>query len=125
MLQWVIASLKASAIQLMASQSLGQWTESLPALRQSNPDLRYTNLAQRGLLVGEIREQQLETALRCQARSCQCCCGGQRYHDRAVCRDSWEEAFQTLYEVLTQTGAVVFASNVPEILNLQTLKEPL
>ena len=43
---------------------LGAVDRIAAALKQSNPDLRYTNLAQRGLVVTEIREQQLDTALR-------------------------------------------------------------
>ena len=43
---------------------LGAMDRIAAALRQTNPNLRYTNLAKRGLVVSEIREQQLETALR-------------------------------------------------------------
>jgi lysophospholipase L1-like esterase len=41
---------------------IGAMDRVAAGFRQANPDLQFTNLAKSGLLVSEIREQQLETA---------------------------------------------------------------
>ena len=102
---------------------LGAMDRVAAALRQSNSDLRYTNLAQRGLLVGEIREQQLETALHLKPDLVSVVAGANDIMTGRFSATRWEQEFRTLYEVLTQTGAVIFAANVPEFPILRTLKE--
>lgn len=95
------------------------------ALRQSNPDLRFTNLAQHGLGVGEIREQQLEPALRLESDIASIVGGANDIMTGRFDVTRWEEAFRTLYQALTQAGAVVISANIPEFAILRTLKEPL
>jgi len=104
---------------------LGAMDRIAAALRQANPDLRYTNLAKRGLLVGEIREQQLEAALRLKPDFVSVAAGANDIMTGRFSATHWEEEFETLYEVPTQTGAVVIAANVPEFPVLRTLQEPL
>ena len=94
-------------------------------LRQSSPDLRYTNLAQRGLVVSEIREQQLETALRLKPDLVSVVAGANDIMTGRFDATRWAEEFQRLYEALTQAGAAVIAANLPEFPVLRTLKEPL
>ena len=95
------------------------------ALRQANPDLRYTNLARRGLLVSEIREQQLETALRLKPDFVSVVAGANDIMTGRFDATRWEEEFGILYAALAQTGAAVIAVNLPEFPVLQTLQEPL
>ena len=104
---------------------LGAVDRIAAVLRQSNPDLRYTNLAQRGLVVTEIREQQLEKALALKPDLISVVAGANDIMTGRFNADRWEEEFQIVYEALTQAGATVIAANIPEFLVLRTLKEPL
>jgi lysophospholipase L1-like esterase len=104
---------------------LGAVDRLAAALRQSNPDLRYTNLAQRGLVVTEIREQQLETTLRLEPDLVSVVAGANDIMTGRFSADRWEEEFRTLYVALTQIGATVIAANLPAFPILRTLKEPL
>ncbi len=104
---------------------LGAVDRLAAALRQSNPDLRYTNLAQRGLMVTEIRKQQLETALDLKPDLVSIVAGANDIMTGRFSAARWEEEFRTLYEALTQAGAAVIAGNLPEFPILRTLKEPL
>jgi lysophospholipase L1-like esterase len=104
---------------------LGAVDRLAAALRQSNPDLRYTNLAQRGLVVTEIREQQLETTLRLEPDLVSVVAGANDIMTGRFSADRWEEEFRTLYVALTQAGATVIAANLPAFPILRTLKEPL
>jgi lysophospholipase L1-like esterase len=80
------------------------------------------------MVVSEIREQQLDTALRLDPDLVSVVAGandimtGRFSADR---RDRWEKEFRILYEALTQAGATVIAANVPEFPVLRTLNEPL
>jgi lysophospholipase L1-like esterase len=104
---------------------LGAVDRIAAALKQSNPDLRYTNLAQRGLVVSEIREQQLETALRLKPDVVCVVAGANDIMTGRFSADRWETEFRIVYEALTQAGATVIAANIPEFPVLRTLKEPL
>ena len=104
---------------------LGAMDRIAAALRQTNPDLRYTNLAKRGLVVSEIREQQLETALRLKPDFVSVVAGANDIMTGRFSATLWEEEFGILYEALAQTGAAVIAVNLPEFQVLQTLQEPL
>jgi len=104
---------------------LGAVDRIAAALRQSSPGLRYTNLAQRGLVVSEIREQQLDTALRLDPDLVSVVAGANDIMTGRFSADRWEKEFQIVYEALTQAGATVIAANIPEFLVLRTLKEPL
>jgi lysophospholipase L1-like esterase len=95
------------------------------ALRGSNPDLRYTNLAVRGLTVREIREQQLEPALRLKPDLVSVVAGANDILTGRFSAAGWEEEFSALFEALTQTGAAVIMANLPDFPILRTLKEPL
>ena len=81
---------------------LGAVDRLAAALRQSNPDLRYTNLAQRGLVVAEIREQQLETVLRLEPDLVSVVAGANDIMSGRFSADRWEKEFRILYEALTQ-----------------------
>ena len=104
---------------------LGAVDRVAAALRQSNPDLQYTNLAKHGLLVGEIREQQLETALHLKPDLVSVVAGANDIMTGRFSAARWEQEFQTMFEALTQAGAVVISATVPDFAILRTLKEPL
>jgi lysophospholipase L1-like esterase len=95
------------------------------ALRQANPDLQYTNLARRGLCVDEIRQQQLDAALRLMPDLVSIVAGANDILTGRFSTARWEEQFGILFEALTQTGAAVITANVPEFPILPTLKAPL
>lgn len=95
------------------------------ALRRTSPDIRFTNLAQRGLVVAEIRQQQLEAALRLRPDLVSVVAGANDIMTGRFNVTGWEEEFRTLYEALTQAGAAVISANIPEFAILRTLKEPL
>ena len=95
------------------------------ALRQSNPDLQYTNLAKRGLLAAEIREQQLETALSLKPDFVSVVAGANDIMKGQFDETRWEQELRILYESLTQAGAVVTTVNMPFFPLIRTLKEPL
>lgn len=95
------------------------------ALRRTSPDLRFTNLAQRGLVVAEIRQQQLEPALRLRPDLVSVVAGANDIMTGRFNVTGWEDEFRTLFEALTQAGATVISANIPEFAILRTLKEPL
>ena len=99
---------------------LGAIDRLAAALRQSNPDLRYTNLAKRGLLAAEIREQQLEAAVRLKPDFVSVVAGANDLLKGKFDETRWEQDMRMLYESLTQTGAVVSTGNVPNMLLLRT-----
>lgn len=95
------------------------------ALRQSRPDLRFTNLANRGLLVAEIREQQLETALRLKPDFVSVVAGANDILAGRFNATRWEQELRLLYEPFLETGVVVSTANIPNFPALQTLDERL
>jgi lysophospholipase L1-like esterase len=104
---------------------LGAADRLAAALRGLNPDLRYTNLAVRGLTVGEIREQQLEPALRLKPDLVSVVAGANDILTGRFNATRWEEEFQVVFEALTLGGATVITANLPDFPVLRTLKEPL
>ena len=104
---------------------LGAMDRLADALRQSKPDLRYTNLAKRGLLLAEVCEQQLETALSLKPDFVTIVAGINDILKGQFDEVRWEAEMRMLYEPLTQTGAVVITGNVPKFPLLNTLKEPM
>lgn len=95
------------------------------ALRRTSPDLRFTNLAQRGLVVAEIRRQQLEPALSLRPDLVSVVAGANDIMTGRFNVTGWEDEFRTLFEALTQAGATVISANIPEFAIMRTLKAPL
>jgi len=85
----------------------------------------FTNLAQHGRAVAEIRQQQLEPALRLKPDLVSVVAGANDIMAGRFNLTGWEDEFRTLYEALTQAGAAVISANIPEFAILRTLKEPL
>lgn len=94
-------------------------------LRQSNPDLYYANLAQRGLLMSEIREQQLEAALTLKPDLVSVVAGANDILTGRCSAARWEEELRTLYQGFADAGATVIAATLPEFPILRTLPGPL
>lgn len=75
--------------------------------------------------MSEIREQQLEPALRLKPDLVSVVAGANDIMTGRFNVTLWEEEFRTLYEALTQSGATVISANIPEFSILHTLKGPL
>lgn len=104
---------------------LGAVDRLAAALRQHNPDLRFTNLAQRGLGVSEIREQQLGPALSLTPDLVSVVAGANDVLAGRFNMTRWEEEFRVMYGALTQAGATVIAATLPDFPILRTLAGPL
>ena len=104
---------------------LGAVDRLAAALRRGNPGLRYTNLARRGLLVSEIREQQLAAALALRPDLASEVAGANDILTGRFSAERWEAEFRALYEALTGAGAAVIAATLPEFPLLRTLPGPL
>jgi lysophospholipase L1-like esterase len=100
---------------------LGAADRLAAALQQANPDLRYTNLARRGLLVSEIREQQLEPALQLKPDLVSVVAGANDVLTGRFSATRWEEEFGRMFEALTLADAMVIAANLPDFPILCTL----
>jgi lysophospholipase L1-like esterase len=105
------------------------WTSHfVKALRQENINLRYTNLARRGLLTSEISVTQLEPALALKPDLVSVIAGG-----NDVLKGKWNPAqFEIdlgyMFEKLTASGATVLTATLPDFLFLpvpERLKERL
>ncbi len=95
------------------------------ALRHNNPDFQYTNLAAQGLLVSEIRERQLDPALRLKPDIVSVVAGANDIMTGRFSVTRWEEEFRMMYQALTQAGAAVIAATLPDFPILRTLAGPL
>lgn len=104
---------------------LGAVDRLAAALRQHNPDLRFTNLARRGLGVSEIREQQLGPALSLTPDLVSVVAGANDVLAGRFNMTRWEEEFRMMYGALTQAGATVIAATLPDFPILRTLAGPL
>ena|SRR3989304_8854495 len=106
-------------------EKLGAMDMLATAFRQVNPGLRFTNLAIYGLTVAEIREQQLEMALRLKPDFVSVVAGANDILKGRFDEARWEQEFRMIFEALTQNGAVVGASNLPNFAIINTFKEAL
>ncbi len=106
-------------------EMLGAMDRLAAALRQSNPALRYTNLAKRGLVLAEIREQQLEEALRLKPDFITIVGGANDLLSGRFDPARFEAELEALFSALTASGARVGTGNLPCFPILATLREPL
>jgi lysophospholipase L1-like esterase len=95
------------------------------ALRQANPDLRFTNLAQRGLGTNEIFEQQLEPALRLQPDLVSVVAGANDVLTGRFSAARWGESFGRMFEAFAQANALVIVATLPDFPVLRTLPAAL
>jgi lysophospholipase L1-like esterase len=102
---------------------LGAIDRLAAALRQVNPDLRFTNLAKSGLLVSEIREQQLEVALALKPDFVTLVAGANDILKGRFNAANWEQEFQILFKALSQSKRVVVAGGIPNFPLIKTMKE--
>lgn len=95
------------------------------ALRRANPDLRFTNLAQRGLGVSEIFEQQLEPALQLKPDLVSVVAGANDVLTGRFSAARWEEEFGRMFAVFAHASATVIVANLPDFPILRTLPAAL
>lgn len=105
--------------------SLGAADRLAAALRRHNPDLRFTNLAQRGLGLSEIRQQQLEAAVRLEPDIASVVAGANDIMTGRFSATRWEVEFRMMYQALTWAGAAVITATLPDFPILRTLAGPL
>lgn len=106
-------------------EMLGAMDRLAAALRQTNPALQVTNLAKRGLVLVEIREQQLEEALRLKPDFVSVVGGANNILSGRFDSAKFEDEFETLLAALTASGARVRTGNLPNFPIIATLREPL
>lgn len=104
---------------------LGAMDRLAAALRQSNPALQVTNLAKRGLVLAEIREQQLEPALGLKPDFVSVVGGANNILSGRFDSARFEDEFESLLAPLTASGARVCTGNLPNFPIIATLREPL
>jgi len=104
---------------------LGAMDRLAAALRQSNPALQVTNLAKRGLVLAEIREQQLEPALGLKPDFVSVVGGANNILSGRFDSARFEDEFESLLAPLTASGARVCTGTLPNFPIIATLREPL
>jgi lysophospholipase L1-like esterase len=104
--------------------SLGAIDRIAIALKQSNPELRYTNLGRRGVLLSQIRGEQLEPALILKPDFVSFVAGANDILRGRFNAARWEQEFRSMYEALTGIGAVVSTGNMTSFPVLRTFEEP-
>ena len=89
------------------------WTDRLAsALRRQRPDLEYLNLGKRGLRTAEVRERQLEQALRFRPDLAVVICGGNDLLPRRFDLDAIETDYEAIVSALVGTGADVVTTTM-------------
>ena len=106
-------------------EMLGAMDRLAAALRQSNPALQVTNLAKRGLVLAEIRDQQLAPALGLKPDFVSVVGGANNILSGRFDSARFEDEFDTLLSALTASGARVCTGNLPRFPIIATLREPL
>lgn len=92
------------------------WADRIrDALVRVEPDLTYRNLGHRGLLAGQVREQQLAPALEFQPDLATVVCGGNDLFNPQYNRAAVEEHIDAMVRALTGAGATVFVFGLMNI----------
>jgi lysophospholipase L1-like esterase len=84
------------------------------ALAEARGDFAYRNLGVRGLRAAEVRERQLEEALRWEPELAAVCAGGNDAMARRFDADRVEEQLDALVEPLREAGADVLLFTLPD-----------
>lgn len=94
----------------------GSWPERVAtALRRQQPQLRFTNLGQRYLRAREVRERQLEHAVRLKPDLASVVCGGNDALDPELDPTALEQELETLVESLRRIGSDVITFTLLDI----------
>lgn len=83
-------------------------------MRRSCPDLSYTNLAKRGRMASEVREQQLETALALSPDFVSVIAGANDALKGQWQADRYERELRTMLEAFGDAHATVFMASWPD-----------
>ncbi len=93
------------------------------AMRHSRPDLSYTNLAKRGLVVSEVREQQLGAALALEPDFVSVIAGANDALKGQWQAGRYEYEMRTMLEAFRGVGSTVFMASWPNWTKRLTLPE--
>lgn len=85
------------------------------ALARLQPDLEYRNFGRRGLLAGQVREQQLPAALEFRPDLATVVCGGNDLLVPRYSRSAVEEHIDAMVSALRDAGATVFVYGLMNI----------
>lgn len=99
--------------------ALQSWVVSFAELHET--ELKYTNLAKRGLISKEIREQQLEEALALQPDLVSLIAGANDILKGRFNRDEYEKDMAFMIDALSKSGASIIIGNLPDF----TVRLPL
>jgi len=106
----------------IADGSLRGWADMLAgALKRSNPDLDYRNLARRSLTAAQVRQSQLEPALAVAPDLASVAVGMNDVLAPSFDKNSFERDLVSLVHPLIESGATVLVGTLPEDLPLLRL----
>lgn len=91
---------------------LKSWVEHFAELHE--PALKYTNLAKRGLISKEIREQQLEEALALQPDLVTLIAGANDILKGRWNLDEYKSEMKQIVDTLSKSGAAIILGNLPD-----------
>jgi lysophospholipase L1-like esterase len=106
-------------------QSIGSMERLSQILKRSNPDLKFTNLANRRLMISEIRQGQLTQALRLKPDFVSIVAGANDIMKGRFEAQNFDNELRGLYESTVKTGALVSSGNIPFFPFIKTLETPL
>jgi lysophospholipase L1-like esterase len=103
-------------------QSIGSMERLSQILKRSNPDLKFTNLANNGLMITEIRQSQLVRALSLKPDFITIVAGANDILKGRFEAQNFENELRSLYESTVKMGALVSSGNVPDFPLVKTLE---
>jgi lysophospholipase L1-like esterase len=103
-------------------QSIGSMERLSQILKRSNPNLKFTNLANRGLMITEIRQSQLVRALSLKPDFITIVAGANDILKGRFEAQNFENELRSLYESTVKTVAMVSSGNVPDFPLIKTLE---
>jgi len=106
-------------------QSIGCMERLGQVLKKSNPDMQFTNLAKRGLVISEIRESQLTKALELKPDFITAVIGANDVMKGKFASQNFEKDVRSIFEPLSKTGALVSTGTLPPFPFIKTLPEAI
>jgi len=102
-------------------QPIGCIERMAQIMQKSNPDFQFTNLAQRGLMISEIRQGQLVKALSLKPDLVSIFAGANDLLKGRFEAQNFENELRSLYESTFKTGAQIISGSIPFLPFIKTL----